>query len=140
MPPRFPCQITTQTPSKIYPLHNHGAWIDKDGNGNTDVDAGHFHRVRNFKLIADQSDGHTHQLTTLPCGAGAPITVPRDGQMMGVFGDAASDEAALQHLREIQNQQNYAATKKWTMWLAAGVGLALAVGVTALIVHAARSE
>ena len=60
-------------------MHEHTTWLDKDGNGNTDLDAGHFHRVRGFKIYADESDGHTHELTMLPCGASAPRTTGRNG-------------------------------------------------------------
>lgn len=77
MPPRFPCQMTTDATGRIYPMHHHGAWIDKLGNGNTDLDAGHWHHVRSFKVESDPTDGHTHELTMLPCGAGAAQTVAR---------------------------------------------------------------
>lgn len=87
MPPGFPCQLTTQTTGKSYPIHNHGAWLNAQGDGNTDVDSGHFHRVRGFKVLPDQSDGHTHEMTMLPCGAGAPRTVGRDGQQIVALGD-----------------------------------------------------
>ena len=76
LPLAYPCQMTTRDPARMYPMHEHGAWLDKDGNGNTDVDAGHFHRVRGFKVLPDESDGHTHRLTQLPCGAGAPRMLP----------------------------------------------------------------
>lgn len=55
----------------MYPIHSHGAWLNADGTGNTDVDSGHYHVVKEFRVQADPSDGHTHQITTLPCGAGA---------------------------------------------------------------------
>lgn len=77
-PLAYPCQLTTRDPARMYPMHNHGAWLDAEGNGNTAVDAGHFHRVRGFKVIPDESDGHTHTLTQLPCGAGAPRTLPSE--------------------------------------------------------------
>jgi len=67
-----PCQLTTQVTGKMFPMHNHGAFIDQNGDGNTDVDAGHYHRVKDFRVLPDESDGHTHDLTGLPCGAGAP--------------------------------------------------------------------
>ena len=70
----------------MYPLHNHGAWLNKEGSGNTDVDAGHYHRVVNFRVQADPSDGHTHELTMLPCGAGAAQTTGRDGPMTSLQG------------------------------------------------------
>lgn len=74
-PPGPICQLTTRDGARIYPLHNHDAWTDKSGNGNTGVDAGHYHKIVNFRVIADASDGHTHQLTNLPCGAAAPHDV-----------------------------------------------------------------
>lgn len=73
------CQLTTRSGARIYPMHEHTTWLDEGGNGNTDLDAGHFHRVRNFKILADESDGHTHELTMLPCGASAPRTTGRQG-------------------------------------------------------------
>lgn len=90
LPPRFPCQQTTQDPGKLYPVHNHGAWMDRQGNGTTDVDSGHYHRVRRFKVVQDQSDGHTHQLTMLPCGAGAAQTVGRDGAIATIPSPSAA--------------------------------------------------
>jgi hypothetical protein len=82
LPPRFPCQLTTETTSRVYPTHQHDAWMDKEGNGNTDLDAGHFHRIRGGKVHPDPTDGHTHELTMLPCGAGAPQTVARESAMV----------------------------------------------------------
>lgn len=93
-----PCQLTSQAPGKSYPLHNHGAFIDSRGNGNTDVDAGHFHRVVGFRVLPDESDGHTHTLTGLPCGAGAPnlpVAAPQGQQqtamMQGGWGYAPGE-------------------------------------------------
>lgn len=80
-PPGFPCQITTQNPARLYPLHHHGAWLNAEGTGNTDLSSGHFHRVVNGRVQPDPSDGHTHQLTMLPCGAGAPRTIGPNGEM-----------------------------------------------------------
>jgi hypothetical protein len=80
-PTGFPCQLTTQDPARLYPLHHHGAWLNAEGNGNTDLRSGHFHRVVDGRVQPDPSDGHTHQLTSLPCGWGAPRTIGRDGQM-----------------------------------------------------------
>jgi hypothetical protein len=82
MPPRHPCQLTTDDAGRIYSAHHHGAWIDKLGNGNTDLDSGHWHHVRSFKVEADPTDGHTHELTMLPCGAGAAQTVERPSAMV----------------------------------------------------------
>lgn len=76
-PPRFACALTTRTQlaqrpgaRTIYPIHDHSAFVDKDGNGNTDTVASHFHRVINGRVMPDESDGHTHSLSNLPCGAG----------------------------------------------------------------------
>lgn len=82
-PLAFTCQLTTRAGGRIYPMHEHGSWLDKDGNGNTDLDAGHFHRVRGFRILPDESDGHSHEMTMLPCGASAPRTVGRDGTVPG---------------------------------------------------------
>ncbi len=80
-----PCQLTTQVTGKTFPMHNHGAFIDENGDGNTDVDAGHYHRVKGFRVLPDESDGHTHELTGLPCGAGAPnlpVAAPSERMVM----------------------------------------------------------
>lgn len=82
MPPQHPCQLTTDNTGRIYPMHHHGAWIDKLGNGNTDLDSGHWHHIRSFKVESDPTDGHTHELTMLPCGAGAPQSVARPSAMV----------------------------------------------------------
>lgn len=79
LPTSFPCQLTQDAWGKIYPMHNHGAWLNAQGDGNTDLDAGHFHRVKNFKVLPDQSDGHTHEMTMLPCTAGAARVTGRNG-------------------------------------------------------------
>lgn len=69
-PPPFPAQLTSKDPAKLYPIHDHIAFVNKDGEGTTDVVAGHFHRVRGGRVLPDESDGHTHRLTGLPAGAG----------------------------------------------------------------------
>ncbi len=69
-PPGFPPQMTSRDGGKLYPIHSHCAFINRDGTGTTDVMASHFHRVSNGVIQGDQSDGHTHRLTGLPCGAG----------------------------------------------------------------------
>lgn len=70
MPPRFPCRLTTQVTSRMYPVHDHTAWVNADGDGTTAVTASHYHRIVGGRVLPDQSDGHTHNLTSLPCGAG----------------------------------------------------------------------
>lgn len=69
-PPRLVCHLTTRDKAKLYPVHEHDAFIDRHGNGVTTATASHFHRIVNGRVLADQSDGHTHRLTRLPCGAG----------------------------------------------------------------------
>lgn len=44
--------------------------MDRDGNGTTDTVASHFHRIRNWRILPDESDGHTHEFTGLASGAG----------------------------------------------------------------------
>lgn len=56
----------------MYPIHDHCAFVDRRGDGKTDVAASHYHNVRGGSVLPDQSDGHTHRLTGLPCGAGVP--------------------------------------------------------------------
>lgn len=68
--PQFRPQLTSRNSGKLYPLHAHTAFVAVNGEGATDVVAGHFHRVRNWRVLPDESDGHTHALTGLPAGAG----------------------------------------------------------------------
>lgn len=68
-PPAYPCRIATRTVSRGYPIHEHGVYADLYGNGNTDAVVGHFHYVRNG-VVLPAVDGHTHDITTLPCGVG----------------------------------------------------------------------
>lgn len=89
MPQPFPCQLTLRSAGKNVPMHEHGAWLNAQGNGNTDVASGHYHRVRGFKVLPDPSDGHTHGLTTLPCGAGEPRNTGREGPMTGYGSDVS---------------------------------------------------
>lgn len=80
-------------------MHSHGAWLDKTGNGNTDVTAAHYHRVRDFVVLPDQSDGHTHELTMLPCGAGGPQTTARRGpanELMSLGSGTTTPSVVLQ--------------------------------------------
>ncbi len=80
-PAGYPCQMTTQTPSEVYALHNHGAFLNRTGRGSTDVQAGHWHSVEGFHVMPDEKDGHTHELTMLPCGWGAAQTTGREGPL-----------------------------------------------------------
>ena len=69
-PPRFPPQLTSRDSGKSTPIHDHEAFVDTEGNGVTDVVASHYHRIRDGRVLPDESDGHTHRLTGLPSGAG----------------------------------------------------------------------
>lgn len=69
-PPGFPGQLVSRAQSRMYPIHDHCAWVNRAGDGNTDVAASHFHRVIAGRVLPDESDGHTHYMTGLPCGAG----------------------------------------------------------------------
>ena len=149
LPPPFPCQMTTRTASKSYPIHYHGAWINAAGDGNTDVDAGHFHRVRNGRVLADQTDGHTHDLTMLPCGAGGAhpmsrnqgplmlgagpqvITDPNFDPCAGITDQTQKDACRL-HQIQLENQrmqaQSASAQHQMQKNLLLGLGAVLAVG------------
>jgi len=82
--------MTTQSPARLYPLHHHGAWLNAEGTGNTDLSSGHFHRVIEGRVQPDLSDGHTHELTRLPCGWGAPhVPGQHDITGMSLLGDGA---------------------------------------------------
>jgi hypothetical protein len=105
-PPGFPCQLTTQNPGRMYPVHNHGAWLNKEGTGNTDLASGHYHVVRNFKVQPDPSDGHTHDLTMLACGVGAPRGTGRDGPMAVHMGALSPQE-----LEAVQRQNTLLADR-----------------------------
>ena len=134
-PVGHPCQMTTQTVGRNYPLHNHGAWLNPSGDGNTDLDSGHFHRVVGFRVLADQSDGHTHDLTMLPCGAGAPHTVGRreivSPSYFGAGPEVAARSLTPEEYRMIEMARNYADQKKLVMW-ALGLGAVAAVGVVVI--------
>lgn len=69
-PPKDTCKLTTRNAGRVYSMHEHSAYIDKHLNGVTSADQSHFHRVVEGRVLPDESDGHTHVLTRLPCGAG----------------------------------------------------------------------
>jgi hypothetical protein len=122
LPPGFPCQQTTTNTGKNVPMHKHGAWLNAEGTGNTDVDSGHYHRVRDFKVQPDPSDGHTHALTMLPCGAGAPRTTGQELVPVGVAVDLPDGTYVVQ-------VQGAGSDKPfWTPWKIVGA-LALATGL-----------
>lgn len=72
MPPRFVPYMTTRgaVRSRVYPIHRHSAFVDRAGNGNTDAVDSHFHYIRGGVILPDPNDGHTHEITWLPAGAG----------------------------------------------------------------------
>lgn len=69
-PERQPCLLTNRSAGRLYPVHVHHAYVDRDGNGTTSISCSHFHRVRGGVILPDESDGHDHGLTNVPCGAG----------------------------------------------------------------------
>jgi hypothetical protein len=69
-PEMRPCQLTTRGAGRLYPIHVHNAYPDREGNGTTSISASHFHRIKDGKILPDQSDSHTHGLTNVLCGAG----------------------------------------------------------------------
>jgi hypothetical protein len=68
-PPKYPCRMTSKNNGPRTPIHWHGAYMDGWGNGATDADVGHSHVIRGGKVLPG-ADGHTHGITTLPCGVG----------------------------------------------------------------------
>jgi len=65
-----PCVLTSREEGRITPGHTHRAYPDRDGDGQTDIIASHFHYIRGWKVVPSPVDGHTHLLTTSSCGAG----------------------------------------------------------------------
>lgn len=130
-PPGFPCQITTRDAGKATPIHQHGAWLNAEGTGNTDLDSGHFHRVRGFRVLPDESDGHTHQLTMLPCGAGAARRVGRDGKLIPQ--PTSLGEGYVQLMDPLKS------TKMWWI-LGSVVVVGLVIGGICLVRHMNEEE
>ncbi len=130
-PPGFPCQLTTENPGDAYPVHDHGAWLNAQGNGNTDNASGHFHVVRDFH-VEPADDGHVHDLTMLPCGVGGPRTTGRDGPITRVLG-ALSMQDMQRYQPGFGDFGAFEITRKlW--WVLGGVALtAAAVGGTLLL-------
>jgi hypothetical protein len=135
MPQPFPCQLTTRVSGRSFPIHSHGAWLDAQGNGNTDMDAGHFHRVRGFKVLPDESDGHIHEMTTLPCGAGAPRDTGREGPLQGYAADGS-----MVSMRQMQMMGAGAGVgvPKW-VWVVGGLAVVGAI-VAAVVVYRKGAE
>lgn len=127
--------MTTQTASRAYPLHNHGAWLTSGGNGNTDLDAGHFHRVIGFRVMA-APDGHTHDLTMLPCGAGAPYTVGRREELVPSYfgaGQAVTPEIQAQMDALNARQQIESKIARAALWRGIWIGAGVLAAVGAVI-------
>jgi hypothetical protein len=47
-------------------VHTHRARFDSDGNGITDIVAGHYHRVLSGRVMPSPVDSHEHKLTGIP--------------------------------------------------------------------------
>lgn len=69
-PQTHPCRLTTRGWGKLSPTHVHRAYPNAQGNGATSISVSHFHRIKDGRILPDESDGHTHELTNLLCGAG----------------------------------------------------------------------
>ena len=69
-PPPFRPIVTNKRSGTLFAIHQHIAFVDKNGDGTTDVVDSHYHRVMGGRVLPDESDGHTHKLTGLPAGAG----------------------------------------------------------------------
>jgi hypothetical protein len=69
-PQTSPCRLTSRGWGKLYPVHVHNAYMQADGSGITSISASHFHRIRDWKILPDESDSHEHGLTNLLCGTG----------------------------------------------------------------------
>lgn len=161
LPPTFPCQQTMRTSSRAFPIHNHDAWLDREGDGNTGVDAGHFHRIRDGRVLPDLTDGHTHEMTDLPCGAGGAhqftrndgpvtfgagpqvITDPNFDMCAGIADQAQRDACRLQQIQQ-QNRfmqlQSEGAQKRLQRNILIGVGLLVVAGAAVGAVMLMRSE
>lgn len=60
--------ITTQDYGRSTPIHTHKASFDADGNGITDIVAGHFHRIIGGRIMPSPVDSHEHQRTRYLAG------------------------------------------------------------------------
>jgi hypothetical protein len=67
-PMRQPSYMITRGAGKLYPVHIHKAFIDKNGNGTTSIDVSHFHRILSGRILPDESDGHEHGITRVLTG------------------------------------------------------------------------
>ncbi len=145
LPPPFPCQMTTRNTAVRYPVHEHGAYMNGQGDGNTDVVSGHYHRIKDGRVLPDESDGHIHEITMLPCGAGAARSITRNGEMIRL-GDPTAVTASVdpylamspaELARRLRvREDDYAKMKKSFVRL--GIAMAavsvLAVGLGAVLV------
>lgn len=69
-PQTHPCLLTSRGFGRLYPVHVHNAYPDKTGAGVTGISCSHFHRIRDWKILPDESDSHEHGLTNVRCGTG----------------------------------------------------------------------
>ena len=69
-PQTYPCRQTTRGEGRLYPVHAHRAYMGPDGSGVTDISVSHFHRIKDGRILPDESDGHGHGLTDVRCGTG----------------------------------------------------------------------
>jgi len=104
--------MTSRDAGPGHPLHSHCAFVDASGDGATDTDASHFHRIVGGRIRPDESDGHTHTFVGLPCGAGAVLPMPTQGDMRGngmagPFGAGPSGATTLA-MRRAQTRMNIA--------------------------------
>lgn len=65
-----PCYQAAASSGRLAAVHSHRAYPDANGNGLTEITANHFHKIQGGLILPDESDGHTHRLSHIPCGAG----------------------------------------------------------------------
>lgn len=61
--------LTSRTIGRNTALHSHRVSVDEEGNGNTDIRVGHFHRVISGRVIPSPVDSHVHELVYTTGGA-----------------------------------------------------------------------
>jgi hypothetical protein len=69
-PMRQPSMLVSRSAGRLYPVHIHRAFVDREGNGSTSISASHMHRIRNWQILPDESDGHDHQIVRIRTGSG----------------------------------------------------------------------
>lgn len=60
--------LTTRGWGRSSPVHTHRGEFDSDGNGLTDIIAGHFHRIIGGKIMPSPVDSHDHEFTQARAG------------------------------------------------------------------------